>query len=102
MFHNRDLNNRINTLHGKVLRLVYNDSMLSFEQLLSLDNSFTIHHRNLQKLAIEMYKVKHNLSPIFMKNIFPDSTNPYNLRNAPAFNTFNIRTVYDGIETLCI
>ena len=100
MFHNRDLNNRINILHEKALRLVYNDSMLSFEQLLSLDNSFTIHHRNLQKLAIEMYKVKHNLSPIFMKNIFPDSTNPYNLRNAPEFNTFNIRTVYNGTETI--
>ena len=34
MFHNRDLNNRINILHEKALRLVYNDSMLSFEQLL--------------------------------------------------------------------
>ena len=69
MFHSRELNNRINFLHEKALRLVYKDHTLSFEEMLNLDNSFTIHHRNLQKLATEMYKVKHNLSPIFMKDV---------------------------------
>ena len=100
MFHNRTLNNRINALHEKALRLVYNDSSLSFEELLILDNSFTIHHRNLQKLATEMFKVKHHLSPTFMNNVFVDSTNPYNLRNPPEFNTYNIHTVYNGTETI--
>ena len=57
MFHSRTINNRINALHEKALRLVYNDSTLSFENLLSLDDSFTIHHRNLQKLATEMFKI---------------------------------------------
>ena len=100
MFHNRTLNNRINYLHERALRLVYNDANLSFEELLNLDNSFTIHHRNLQKLATEIYKVKHNLSPIFMKNIFRESTNPYNIRNFPEFQTSNVRTVYNGTETI--
>ena len=100
MFHNRTLNNRINVLHERALRLVYKDPKLSFEELLTQDKSFTIHHRNLQKLATEMFKVKNNHSPIFMKNIFSDSTNPYDLRNAPDFNTSNIRTVYNGTETL--
>ena len=100
MFHNRELNNRINILHEKALRLVYKEHTLSFEEMLNLDNSFTIHHRNLQKLATEMYKVKHNLSPIFMKDVFPESTNPYNTRNAPEFDTFNIRTVFNGTETI--
>ena len=100
MFHTRTLNNRINRLHEKALRMVYNESNLSFEELLNIDNSFTIHHRNLQKLAIEMFKVKHNLSPIFMKSVFPESTNPYNIRNAAEFKTSNIRTVYNGTETI--
>ena len=100
MFHNRTLNNRINMLHEKALRLVYNDYNLSFNELLVLDNSFTIHHRNLQKLATEMFKVKNNLSPTFMKNIFPESKNPYNLRYTPEFQTKNIRTVFNGTETI--
>ena len=44
MFHSRTLNNRINKLHERALRLVYKDSQLTFEQLLEKDNSFTIHH----------------------------------------------------------
>ena len=100
MFHNRTINNRINILHDKALRLVYNEPNLSFEELLNLDNSFTVHHRNLQKLAIEMFKVKHNMSPIFMNNVFSDNSNPYYIRNAPEFNTSNIRTVYNGTETI--
>ena len=100
MFHSRSLNNRINILHEKALRLVYSDNKLSFQELLILDNSFTIHHRNLQRLATEMFKVKNDLSPKFMINVFPMSTNPYNLREAPDFKISNIRSVYNGSETI--
>ena len=100
MFHSRTMNNRINRLHDRALRLVYKDTNLSFEELLEIDNSFTIHHRNLQRLAIKMYKVKNNLSPPFMKNIFPESENPYNLCAKPEFESYNIRTVYTGSETI--
>ena len=63
MFHSRTLNNRINKLHERALRLVYKDTHRTFEELLRQDKSFSIHHRNLQELAVEMYKVKNNLSP---------------------------------------
>ena len=100
MFHNRTLNNKINKLHERGLRLVYNDQKSTFKDLLNMDQSFTIHERNLQKLAIEMYKVKNNLSPIFMKTIFPLSNNPYHLRNRQIYETENICTVSYGIETI--
>ena len=100
MFHSRILNNRINHLHERALRLVYNDHISSFEQLLNRDKSFSIHDRNLQKLAIEMFKVKNNLCPSFMHTIFPDAINSYNLRKNPSFKTENIRTTYYGTETL--
>ena len=45
------------------LRIVYNDDTSSFDELLRKDNSVSIHNRNIQKLAIEMYKAKNNLSP---------------------------------------
>ena len=100
MFHSRTLNSRINNLHERALRLVYKDQISSFEQLLQRDKSFCIHDRNLQKLAIEMYKVKHNLSPSFMQSIFPSTNKIYNLRNNPEFKTENIRTTHYGSETL--
>ena len=100
MFHSRTLNNRINSLHERALRLVYNDQKLSFQELLDMDKSFSIHDRNLQKLAIEMYKIKNSLSPGFMNSIFPQSKNPYMLRNESLFQTNNVRTVHYGTETL--
>ena len=42
-FHNRTLNNQINRLHERALRLVYKTDKLSFNELLELDNSVTIH-----------------------------------------------------------
>ena len=100
MFHSRTLNNRINRLHERALRLVYKNSISTFEELLEKDNSFTVHHRNLQKLVTEIYKVKHSLSPPFMKEIFSDSINPYNLRTNPEFKNSNIHTVSNGSETI--
>ena len=100
MFHSRVLNNKLNKLHERALRIVYNNSTLSFDELLSLDNSFTIHERNVQKLAIEMYKVQNNLSPRFMKSIFCALNSHYDLRSEVTFKTENIRTVRYGSETI--
>ena len=100
MFHNRTLNNKINRLHERTLRLVYNDHESSFEELLLIDNSLTIHERNTQRLAVEMYKVENNLTPVFVKSIFPLSTNPYNLRNKPSYEVENIHTSRYGSETV--
>ena len=70
MFHSRQLNNRINKTQERALRLVYKDNKLTFDDLLKLDNSVTIHQRNLQILATEIFKVKNSLAPEIMTQIF--------------------------------
>ena len=55
--HSRKLNNRISGLHKRALSLVYNDFSSSFSELLEKDKSVTTHHRNLQTLAYEIFKV---------------------------------------------
>ena len=42
------MNNKINRLHEKCLRIVYSDKTSSFEELLEKDGSVTIHTRNLE------------------------------------------------------
>ena len=93
MFHPTKLNNRINHIHERALRLVYKDYTSSFDELLLKDNSFRILLRNLQKLAIEIFKVKSGLAPEIMKNSFPIIENPYELRNETKFKSRNVHTV---------
>ena len=96
------MNNLINNVHKRTLRVAYNDHDLSFEGLyldLGLydkDNASTIHQQNLQRLAIEMYKTKINQNPDFMNDIFRFHESSYPLRNESFFtkgpNTVTYRT----------
>ena len=61
MFHSHCLNNGINRLHERCLRMVYNDKISNFEELLNKDNSGSINHNNIHALAIEMYKVANDI-----------------------------------------
>ena len=56
MFHSRGLNNKINRIHERALRITYNDKLSSYGELLTKDRSLRIHHRNIRALAIEIYK----------------------------------------------
>ena len=58
MIRNRSLNKKINHIQERTLRIVYDDCSSNFEDLLNKDKSVTIHQRNLQQLAIAVFKVK--------------------------------------------
>ena len=55
MFCRRTSHTRINHLHERALRIVYNDNESTFEDLLKKDNYVSIHHKNIRLLGIELY-----------------------------------------------
>ena len=59
VFHSRALNSKINRLHESCLRIIYNDNTTD---LLEIDNSVSVHYRNIQVLATEPYKFVNGLS----------------------------------------
>ena len=80
----RKLNDRINRIHERGLRLVYDDYTSSFKELLNKDESVTVHHRNIQLVAIEMFKVKNGLCPEIFKDLFllnPNNTGSFLIPN---------------------
>ncbi len=99
MFHSRGINNRINKIHERALRIVYQDYKSSFEALLKKDESFTIHERNIQTLGIKLYTVAYGIAPEIDRLTFPTKPDvKYPWENI--FKTFNVRTVSWGTETL--
>ena len=54
MFTSRCLNNALNNIHERDLRLICNDHEKSFNSILTENNIKTIHQKNLQFLAIEI------------------------------------------------
>ena len=59
MFDSRRTNNKINRLHERALRIIYEDDVSTFDQLLDMDKPFCIHHQTTQRLLIEIYKALH-------------------------------------------
>ena len=101
MFHNRELNKKINEIHERELRLVYQNKNLSFSELLELDNAVTIHQRNLQVLVIEIFKVKNNLSPEIIKQVFDLQKPYYTLRpETSQFRRENKNTTHYDIQSV--
>ena len=97
MLHSRSNKNKITQLHESHLRLVYSGKQSSCDELLLKDGTFSIYHRNIQTLAIQMFEVKKRLSPEFTSNIFMQRIdNHYNLRNINHFGTPFVSTVYNG------
>ena len=101
MCYNRTYNNKINRLHEKCLRLIYNDKRSSFEDHLEKDNSVSIHHRNLQALVIEMFKVHTKTSPEIMQDFFQVmEQGNYNLQNQTDFVSPQVKSVSQGLESI--
>ena len=79
--------------------MAYNDFESSFENILSQENGVRIHQKNLQLLAIEIYKTVNNLNPVFMKEIFQLNELANNLRNQ-SFIQKKPNTVTYGLDTI--
>ena len=96
MFCSRTINNKINRIQERALRLVYLDYTCSFVDLLKMDNSVTIHQRNIRLVAIEMFKVLRGLGPEILRNLFSiDHTS-----ETRSFFRPNVSSKYNGENSL--
>ena len=85
----RSCNNRINHLNEKALRIVYNNNLSSFENLLPTDQSPSIHRRNIHLLWVELCKTRSNI----INELFKQLNILYNLHSQTEFTAGPIITV---------
>ena len=100
MFHDRNVNNKLDKIHERALRIAFKDTSSKFEDLLMKTTSVTIHQRNPQLLSTEIYKTKRDLSPKFMGEIFVERNVLHNPRGnnhltvqIPLINAYGLKAI---------
>ena len=100
MFHSRGLNNKINRIHERALRITYDDKSSSYRELLTNDSSVTIHHRNTRALAIGIYKLMQGISPPLLNEVFVPRQCNCELRGNNFLERRRVKSVRYGTESI--
>ena len=70
--------------------------------MLNKDNSVSIHHRNLQVLVTEMFKIHRGLSPDILREIFVPKISLHNLHRNNTFERPQVHFVSHSTESLSL
>ena len=98
---NGSLNTKINPLCEQCLQIVYNYNKSNFNELLVKHGSVSIHHQNLQKLAVDRFNVSWGLCPENVNELFKVREQiPYELRQSYQFQIPLAHSVFSGTESL--
>ena len=87
MLCSRTSNNMINRVHERALRVTLGDDLSDFESLLQNNRDIGSHHKNIQGLMIEMFKIKNELAPPIMDSMFEGRIECYSFCNLREFLT---------------
>ena len=93
--------NKTTGLHERCFRIIYSDNASSFSDLWEIDNSVSVHHRNILVLATELCKFVNGLSLKLVSDCFKlNNMTVYNTRNRSTFYSRPVRTVLHDTELL--
>ena len=82
-------------IHEICLWIIYNDKKSSFTKLLNKVSSDSIHIRNIQILAIKLFRFYNGLLLLLINNIFKlGAENPCNLSYFSEFSMSMVKSVY--------
>ena len=91
------LNNKINRLHERCLRIIYNGEATG---LMKIYNWVPVHHGNNQILTTELYQFFNDLSPKLVSDCFKlNDMTMFNTRNQSFFCSRPVHTVSHGSPT---
>ena len=86
---------KLKRIQERTLRAVFNTNSLTYQELLDKAQLLSLNNRRLQDITILVYKIKNNLTPQYINELFCNSSKRYRLRNAdfdlPRYNTAKYR-----------
>ena len=99
MFCRKGLYLKMQKIHHKTLKVIY-QSNKTYEELLELRETVSIHQRHLRFLVTEVYKSTSYLNSKFMCSFFTHKEIPYNLRKGQVLSLPPARSTYYGTNSV--
>ena len=91
---------KMEKIHKRALRVVFNDYESSYMELLKKANRPPLYVSRMETIGVEMYECRHQLNPTFVSNMFSVPERMYNLRRGSQFVQPNVNTTTFGLNTL--
>ena len=86
--------------HEHSLRVILDDDSSSFRDILGKNIDITDHQWKIQVLITKLFKIRNNLAPLIMDNIFTPRENNFNLKNFLEFATEQWKAVKYGTKSV--
>ena len=99
MFSRKNQCLKIQKIHHKALKVVYNNNK-NYEEFLQNDNEISIHQSHLRSLICEVFKSLNNLNPKFMWSYFVFKNIPYNIRKGHLLRLPAAKSTSYGINSV--
>ena len=93
-------NRKIEKIQERGLRFIYNDCQSSYSELLSRANKNILYIERLKKLAVFVFKCKHQIGPATVHDLFVTKQFTYSLRDSSKFVQPKSRTTTFGLNSL--
>ena len=99
MFSRKNQCLKIQKIHHKALKVVYNNNK-NYEEFLQNDNEISIHQSHLRSLICEVFKSLNNINPKFMWSYFVFKNIPYNIRKGHLLRLPAAKSTSYGINSV--
>ena len=91
-FCKKSASDKLEKINFRALKFVYQDFDTPYENLLSREGTPSLHLGRLRKIAIETFKIIHDNSPPYLKDLVDVKTSNYSFRNKNVLDTKRFRT----------
>ncbi len=91
---------RLEKVYERAVRLIFNDKMSTYIDLLRRAGVPSVLIRCQRVLATKVYKALHGLYPLYIQNLFNEKNLPYNLRASKIIIQPKCNTTTHGLNSL--
>ena len=91
---------KMEKIQERALRFIYEDNSSDYETLLYKSRMPTLKIRRMRCMAIEVFKIIHKKSPLYLQDIISFKNSNYSFRKENSVNIPQVRTTHYGLHSL--